>query len=69
MKFQIGDIISYNDPTFDDSKHFVSSYFVVANIVDDMYYCLLPLNDVYNDFNEQHLISWVDDSSRWKKVS
>lgn len=66
MKFQIGDIISYNDPIFDDSKHFVSSYFVVSNIVDDMYYYMLPLND---ELEEQYLIDWVDGSSKWKKVS
>ena len=68
MKFQIGDIISYSDPLFNE-RSYVYSYFVVANIVDDMYYYMLPLNDVYDDFNEQYLISWVDDSSRWKRVS
>ena len=66
MKFQIGDIISYNDPIFDDSKHFVSSYFVVSKIVDDMYYYMLPLND---ELEEQYFIDWVDGSSKWKKIS
>ncbi len=66
MKFQVGDIISYNDPIFDDSKHFVSSYFVVSKIVDDMYYYMLPLND---ELEEQYLIDWVDGSSKWKKIS
>lgn len=65
--FQIGDIISYNDPIFDDSKHFVSSYFVVSKIVDDMYYYMLPLNDELEE--EQYLIDWVDGSSKWKKIS
>ena len=66
MKFQIGDIAVYNDPIFDDSKHFVSSYFVVSKIVDDMYYYMLPLND---ELEEQYFIDWVDGSSRWKKIS
>ena len=66
MKFQIGDIAVYNDPIFDDSKHFVSSYFVVSKIVDDMYYYMLPLND---ELEEQYFIDWVDGSSKWKKIS
>ena len=66
MKFQIGDIVVYNDPIFDDSKHFVSSYFVVLKIIDDMYYYMLPLND---ELEEQYLIDWVDRSSKWKKIS
>ena len=66
MKFQIGDNVVYNDPIFDDSKHFVSSYFVVSKIVDDMYYYMLPLND---ELEEQYLIDWVDGSSKWKKIS
>lgn len=66
MKFQIGDIVVYNDPIFDDSKRFVSSYFVVSKIVDDMYYYMLPLND---ELEITNLIDWVDGSSKWKKIS
>ena len=66
MKFQIGDIVVYNDPIFDDSKRFVSSYFVVSKIGDDMYYYMLPLND---ELEEQYFIDWVDGSSKWKKIS
>ena len=63
MKFQIGDIVVYNDPIFDVSK---PSYFVVSKIGDDMYYYMLPLND---ELEEQYLIDWVDGSSKWKKIS
>ena len=67
--FQVGDIISYNDPLFDDSKHFVTDYFVVSNIVDDMYYHLLPLNNDKYVQPETYLVAWVNDSSKWKKVT
>ena len=72
MKFQIGDIALYNDPLFDDSKCFISSYFVVSDIVDGMYYYMLPLNTEYDDKNEEiesYLVTWVDDSWKWEKVS
>ena len=72
MKFQIGDIALYNDPLFDDSKCFISSYFIVSDIVDGMYYYMLPLNTEYDDKNEEiesYLVTWVDDSWKWEKVS
>lgn len=70
MKFQIGDIALYNDPLFDDSKCFISSYFVVSDIVDGMYYYMLPLNtDDYSNDIESYLVTWVDDSWKWEKVS
>ena len=69
-KFQIGDIALYNDPLFDDSKHFISSYFVVSDIVDGMYYYMLPLtNDDYSNDIESYLVTWVDDSWKWEKAS
>ena len=70
MTFQIGDIALYNDPLFDDSKCFISSYFVVSDIVDGMYYYMLPLNtDDYSNDIESYLVTWVDDSWKWEKVS
>ena len=72
MKFQIGDIALFNDPLFDDSKCFISSYFIVSDIVDGMYYYMLPLNTEYDDKNEEiesYLVTWVDDSWKWEKVS
>lgn len=72
MKFQIGDIACFKDPLFDDGAAFVTSYFVVSNIFDDMYYSMLPLNDdgISEDgVNESYLISWIDGSSKWEKVS
>ena len=67
MKFQIGDIISYNDALFD--LHCITDYFVVSNIVDDMYYHLLPLNNDKYVQTETYLVAWVNDSSKWKKVT
>jgi len=70
MKFQIGDIALYNDPLFDDSKCFIASYFVVSDIVDGMYYYMLPLtNDDYSNDIESYLVTWVDDSWKWEKAS
>lgn len=73
MKFQIGDIACFKDPLFDDGAAFIASYFVVSNIFDDMYYSMLPLNDddgISEDgVNESYLISWIDGSSKWEKVS
>jgi hypothetical protein len=69
-KFQIGDIALYNDPLFDDSKCFISSYFIVSDIVDGMYYYMLPLtNDDYSNDIESYLVTWVDDSWKWEKAS
>lgn len=68
MKFQIGDIACFKDPLFDDGAAFVTSYFVVSNIFDDMYYSMLPLDDG-EGINESYLISWIDGSSKWEKVS
>ena len=73
MKFQIGDIAIFNDPLFDDSKHFISSYFIISDVVNGMYYHMLPLNTddgISEDgVNESYLISWIDGSSKWSKVS
>ncbi len=72
MKFQIGDIACFKDPLFDDGAAFIASYFVVSDIVDGMYYYMLPLNTENDDNNEEiesYLITWVDDSWKWKKVS
>ena len=70
MKFQVGDIALYNDPLFDDSKCFIASYFVVSDIVDGMYYYMLPLtNDEYSNEIESYLVTWVDDSWKWEKAS
>ena len=72
MKFQIGDIALYNDPLFDDSKCFIASYFVVSDVVDGMYYYMLPLNTEYDDNSndiESYLVTWVDDSWKWEKAS
>lgn len=73
MKFQIGDIACFKDPLFDDGAAFIASYFVVSNIFDDMYYSMLPLNGddgISEDgVNESYLISWIDGSSKWEKVS
>lgn len=68
MKFQIGDIACFKDPLFDDGAAFVTSYFVVSNIFDDMYYSMLPLDDG-EGINESYLITWIDGSSKWEKVS
>lgn len=67
-KFQVGDIACFNDPLFDDGAAFITSYFVVSNIYDGMYYSMLPLNDD-EDANDSYLITWVDGSSKWSKVS
>lgn len=72
MKFQIGDIVCFKDPLFDDGAAFIASYFVVSNIFDGMYYSMLPLNDdgISEDgVNESYLVSWIDGSSKWSKVS
>ena len=72
-KFQIGDIALFNDPLFDDSKCFISSYFLVSDIVDGMYYPMLPLNTddgmIEDGVNESYLVTWVDDSWKWEKAS
>ena len=69
-KFQIGDIALFNDPLFDDSKCFISSYFIISDIVDGMYYYMLPLtNDDYSNDIESYLVTWVDDSWKWEKAS
>lgn len=67
MKFQIGDIACFKDPLFDT---FIASYFVVSDIVDDMYYYMLPL-DVYGEDAgiEDYLITWINDSPKWSKVT
>lgn len=73
MKFQIGDIACFKDPLFDDSKHFISSYLIISDIVNGMYYHMLPLNTddgISEDgVNESYLISWIDGSEKWSKVS
>ena len=72
-KFQIGDIALFNDPLFDDSKCFIASYFIISDIVDGMYYHMLPLNTddgmIEDGVNESYLVTWVDDSWKWEKAS
>jgi hypothetical protein len=70
MKFQIGDIACYNDPLFDEGT-FVSSYFIVSDIVDDERYYMLPLNAYGNENGEieDYLITWINSSPKWKKVT
>lgn len=68
MKFQIGDIVSYDDPIFDESSY-VSSYFLISKI-DNLEYFMVPLNpeDADDEIQSYH-IKWVNSNSKWKKVS
>lgn len=70
MKFQIGDIACYNDPLF-DTNTFIASYFIVSDIVDDERYYMLPLNAYGNENGEieDYLITWINSSPKWKKVT
>ena len=68
MKFQIGDIVVYNDPLFNEDSY-VSSFFLISKI-SNLDYFMVPLTpEEDDDEQESYLIKWVDSNSKWKKVS